>query len=161
MRRLGICFCLGLLLSSPALGGEWKVDDTISALDGSRTYVASLYSQNTIRDAAGSDQQATLLIRCSGRDLESYIAWPQNLGPGPVTMRWKADAGHFTDEIWSVSLDGSATFSESARAFLARLRSAKQAAFQVSLSNFTTLQANFDVTGVDMIVDAAIAACPG
>ncbi len=159
MRRWGIVFCLGLLLSSPALGGEWKIDDTISALDGSRTYVASLYSQNTIRDIAGTDEQATLLIRCVGGNLESYIAWPQNLGTGPVTMRWKTDAGHFADEIWSVSLDGSATFSESAGAFLAKLRSTKQATFQVSLSNFTTLQANFDVAGVDKIVDTAVAAC--
>lgn len=156
---LGIGVCLALLAPSPTFANEWKIDDTISALDGSRTYVAMLGSTNTIRDAAGGDEEATLVIRCSSGSLQTYIAWPRSLGQGPLEMRWKADAGSFTTEVWSVSADGGATFSEGARAFLGKLRGAHRAFFQLSLANFDFLQASFVLAGIDKIVNSALAIC--
>jgi len=157
---LTIGVCLALSLASPAFGNEWKIDDTISALDGQRTYVAILHSTNTIRNSGGSDEPATLAIRCRGGYLDTYIAWPQALTMGAVTIQWKADTGNSTTEVWAVSADGSTAFSESSRAFLAKLRGAHRATFQASLANFDSLQANFNVTGVEAIIDTALAACP-
>jgi hypothetical protein len=155
----GIGVCLVLLAASPVFGNEWAVNDTISPLDGSRTYAATLRSANTIRGSDGSDDLATLVIRCAGGHRESYIAWPQNMGTGSLEMRWKTDSGKVTTESWSASVDGSATFTEGARAFLGKLKGAHQANFQVSLANFDSLQANFNVAGVDDVVDAALAIC--
>jgi hypothetical protein len=157
--RIGLC--LALLAASPALGDEWRINDTISPLDGSRTYVATLQSGNTVRGSDGTDQPATFAIRCRAGQLESYVAWPQNLGTGPVEMRWKTDSGKAVSESWSVSVDGGAAFTEGTRAFLGGLRGARQVNFQVSLANFDSMHASFDVTGVDKVVEAALAVCHG
>ena len=156
--KIGIC--LAWLAASPALASDWKVDDTISALDGSRTYAATLPSSNTIRIAAGDDEPATLVVRCAATQLEAYIAWPQLVGKDALDMRWRADSGTSVAEIWSVSRDGSATFSENARALLAGLKQAQHATFQIVLANFETLQATFNVAGTDAISSAALSACP-
>lgn len=157
--RIGIC--LALLPAAPALANGWTINDTVSALDGSRTYAATLTSSNTIHTQAGSDEQATLVVRCRYNRVESYIAWPQPLGSGALDMRWKTDNGNFITEVWSVSLDGSATFSERTAAFLTRLESAHHVTFQLSLPNFDMLLADFNVTGADAVVKGAVAACHG
>jgi hypothetical protein len=156
----GFGFCLAAIAAAPALANEWRVNDTISALDGSRTYAATLQSSNTIHDPTGSDEQATLVIRCAGGLLDVYIVWPQTLGAGPLEMRWKADADKPTSEVWSVSIDRSVTFSEDPRTFLGKLRGAQDAGFQLSLANFDSLQASFHVEGTGKIADTALAACP-
>lgn len=160
--RTSLAYGIGvaLIAATPALAA-WRVDDTISPLDGSRSYAALLQSSTTLRDAAGSNEPAAMVIRCTRGYLEAYIAWPRKLGTGPLEMRWSTDAAAPTQEVWSVSVDGSATFSEATRAFLSKIRSAHQASFQLSLANFDSLQASFDVTGADKIVDTALAACAG
>jgi hypothetical protein len=155
--KIGIC--LALLWSSPALASEWKVDDTISALDGSRTYAATIQSSDTIRIAPGDDERATLVVRCVANLLEVYIAWPQAVGKDALDMHWRADGGTPLAEVWSVSRDGDATFSENARQFLANLRTAHRATFQLVLANFETLQATFNVAGTDAIANTALSAC--
>ena len=157
--RIGIC--LMLLLSSPASAGGWVVDDTISAFDGSRSYAATLQSSNMIRTPAGVGEPATLVVRCSASQLEVYIAWSQQVGKDALDMRWKTDNGNYASEIWSVSRDGGATFSENTRAFLARLGTAQHATFQLVLANFETLEASFTVTGADAIEKTALSACSG
>jgi hypothetical protein len=152
---------LALLLASPAFASDWRVDDTISALDGSRTYAAAIQSSNTIRIAAGDDERATLVVRCVANQLDAYIAWPQQIGKDALDMRWRADGGASMAEVWSVSHDGSATFSENARRFLVNLKTAHHATFQLVLANFDTLEATFDVTGADTIANTALSACPG
>jgi hypothetical protein len=160
----GISFRFGIFLvmfaAAPAHANEWRVDDTISAMDGSRTYAATLQSSNTIHDQAGSDEQATLVIRCAVGRLDVFIVWPQTLGAGPLEMRWKANADKSTSEVWSVSIDRSVTFSEDPHTFLDKLRGAQDAEFQLSLANFDSLQASFHVEGADKIVDTALVACP-
>jgi hypothetical protein len=151
--------CLALLTVTPARASDWKVDDTISALDGSRTYAATLDSIDTIRLAAGDEEHATLVVRCRSNYLETYIAWPVPVGKDALDMRWRADGGPPRPEVWSVSRDGGATFSEDARTFLANLRTVHRASFQLLLANFNTLQATFNVTGADVIVNTAASAC--
>lgn len=155
--RIGIC--LALLWVSPALAGEWKVDDTISPLDGSRTYAATLLSSDTIRISSDDDEHSTLVVRCMANVLEVYIAWPKQIGKDALDMRWRADGGPPFAEVWSVSRDGSATFSENAHVFLTNLKTAHRASFQLVLANFETLQASFNVAGADVIAGTAMAAC--
>lgn len=157
---LGIGVCVALLTASPALASDWKVDDTISALDGSRTYAATLDSTDTIRLSAGDEEHATLVVRCRSNLLEAYIAWPVPVGKDALDMRWRADNGPPKPEVWSVSRDGGATFSEDTRTFLANLRPVHRASFQLVLANFNTLQATFNVAGADVIATTALAACP-
>ena len=95
-----------------------------------------LSSSTTIRIASGDDQHATLIVRCLGNMLEAYIAWPQLIGKDALDMRWRIDNGPIIAEVWSVSRDGSATFSEDTRGLLARLRTAQHATFQIQLANF-------------------------
>ena len=156
---LGAGICLALLIVSPAFASDWKVDDTISALDGSRTYAATLTSTDTIRLSAGDEEHATLVVRCMSDLLEAYIAWPEAVGKDALDMRWRADGGPPKPEVWSVSRDGDATFSEDARTFLANLRTVHHASFQLALANFTTLQATFNVAGADVIANTAATAC--
>ncbi len=158
---LGIGICLALLVASPALANDWKVEDTISALDGSRSYTASLQSSDTIQITAGDAANSTLVVRCMSGQLEAYIAWPQQVGKDALDMRWRTDGENYTAEVWSVSRDGSATFTENTRAFLAKLKTARRATFQLVLANFETLQASFNVTGADAIANTALSACAG
>ncbi len=156
---LAVGICLALLVASPALASDWKVDDTVSALDGSRTYAATLDSNDTIRLSAGDDEHATLVVRCRSNYLEAYIAWPVPVGKDALDMRWRADGGPARPEVWSVSRDGGATFSEDARTFLANLANVHHASFQLVLANFNALQATFNVTGADVIANTAQSAC--
>lgn len=158
VRSLAVGICVASIAAAPT--GTWQVDDTISALDGSRTYAAVLRSDNVIRSTTGTNERAALVIRCRSGRLDAYISWPAALGTGPLEMQWKADGSAYT-EAWSVSVDGSGTFSEGPRALLAQIEKATHATFQVSLPNFDSLQASFTVTGADRIAKDALAACPG
>jgi hypothetical protein len=156
---LNIGICLAMLLASPASANDWKVDDTISALDGSRSYTATVQSSDTIRIIAGDEVHSTLGVRCLSNQLEAYIIWPQLVGQSALDMRWRVDGGPVFTEVWSVSRDGSATFTENIGAFLVNLSGAKRATFQLVLANFTPLQATFDVAGADAIAKSALSAC--
>lgn len=147
-----------MLAISPATASGWKVTDTVSPLDGSRTYAAQLESASTLHEPTG-DLRAQLIVRCQQGALESYIVWPQTLGSGPLNVRWHMDSSPATTDVWTVDSGTTATFSEQVRPLLAALRSAKTASFVVTLVDFTTVQASFDVTGTAPIVDTAIAAC--
>jgi hypothetical protein len=155
--RIGIC--LVVMLASPAPAGGWKVADTISALDGTRTYAAEVLSSDTIRISSEDDEHSTLVVRCMANVLEVYIAWPKQVGKDALDMRWRADGGPPFAEVWSVSRDGSATFSENARGFLANLKTAHRASFQLVLANFETLQATFNVAGADAVASTAMSVC--
>lgn len=158
-KALAIGICVASMGAAPT--GAWQVDDTISPLDGSRTYAAILRSDNTIRSAAGTNERATLVVRCRSGRLDAFIAWSTALGTGPLEMRWKADAGDTYTEVWSVSVDGGSTFSEGPRALLTQIAKASRMTFQVSLPNFDSLQASFTVSGSDQIAKDALSACPG
>ena len=160
-RRLsfGSIMLLAALAVAPARAAGWQIDDTESPLDGARSYAAQINSTNTIHEPSGADLQATFLVRCKAGVLDAYIVWPQTLGPGPLDMRWRADANAPSVDVWSVSPGMTATFSENPRALLAALRTAHNVSFQLSLANFTSLQASFDVTGIAPIADTATAAC--
>ncbi len=158
-RSIRIGICLALLWASPALASEWKVDDIISALDGTRTYAATLQSSTTIRVAAGDDERATLVVRCASNLLEAYIAWPEQVGKDALDMHWRIDNATPISDVWNVSRDGSATFTENARGLLTKLRGAQHATFQLELANFETLQATFNVAGTDTIATTAMSAC--
>jgi hypothetical protein len=143
---------------SPAFAAGWKVNDTISPLDGSRTYAAQVESASTLHEPTG-DLRATMIVRCEQGVLESYIVWPQTLGQGPLNVRWHTDSNPPTTDVWTVAPGETATFSEQTRTLLAALRSAKTVSFVVTLVDFTTVQATFDVSGATPIVDTVIAAC--
>lgn len=97
-----------LLIASTLLLGQdpWTVKDERSALDGSRSYLASVESVGTVNNAAGRPTHASLILSCvEGRQMVA-LSWPAYLGLDEVQVEWRAGDGEIRRSAFSVIRGG-------------------------------------------------------
>jgi hypothetical protein len=155
--------CAGAAHADGPPAGRWSVDESTSALDDSKTYVARLDSTNDVVSSVGRDDHATLLIRCKAGALAAYVVWPRYFGSSPVPVAWKLDAGPIARETWDVSSSGTAVgFFDPAptKALITSIRDAHRLVLQAAPYEAGPIEAVFDLDGVGVVADHALAACP-
>lgn len=166
---IALSAALGLMGMAPMMAhaeeaapGRWSVDETTSALDDSKTYVATLESANRVPNAIGREETVTLIIRCKGGTLAAYAAWPRYFGSDPVAVAWKLDDGPIVHDTWDVSSSGKSLgfFDQGLTLTLIhKLRSAHRLVMQASPYEAGSLEAVFDLGGVAEVADHALTAC--
>ncbi|MGA7675426.1 MAG: hypothetical protein WCA78_10335 [Rhizomicrobium sp.] len=138
----------------------WTVKETVSQLDNSRTYVASLDADNKIPNSIGRLDSATIIVRCKGGELEAYIAWPPFIGTEGTQAHFKFDQGPVMQQFWESSDSGTATFIPHPRDFLQSLSNSSRFVVDVDPYQSITVEAVFTTTGADKVVTQAETDCP-
>lgn len=96
----------GALRGTTVTASHGKIDETVSALDASTTYVGMLHSTNLVTNAIGRQEAVLLVIRCKAGSLSSYAAWPAYFGNEPAAVAWRLDDAPVGHDTWDVSDDG-------------------------------------------------------
>jgi hypothetical protein len=139
------------------------VEESTSALDDSKSYVAMLESTNDVPNAIGRVEHATLLIRCKAGRLVAYVALPRYFGSSPVAVAWKLDARPIAHETWDISSSGTAVgFFDPVptKQLITRIRGAHRFVLQAAPYEAGPIEAVFDLDGIDAVAEHALAACP-
>jgi len=144
--------------AQPAI--NWNVTNSVSQLTGAKSYSADLNSTNTIPNAIGRPDTATLIVRCKNSKLEAYVVWPPFMGSDSREAQYKFDDGPIWKQMWEPSSDGTATFIPQPQVFLGRLANAKKLVVDIDPYERSTVEAVFDTSGAEKVVADATTACP-
>lgn len=140
--------------------GTWNVIDETSALDGRRSYLASVESTEPLRNTAGLPSKAQLALTCTDRTLRVGIIWPAYLGTDDVRVRWAFDGGE-VQQSWVAPMRGGRNAlieGRTADRFIDQVAAGQRVVLEVSA--YSGLQeATFDLTGGAEAAAAAREAC--
>ena len=170
--RFGYAIAALVSVGTTAQAADWQVSEASSPLTGAVTVSATLDSTQPLANMLGLAQPATLVIRCSGRDLATYVIWPQVLsvfdtkpvllGAGsPETMvDWKVDNGEIAVNFWTISSEGIAAGKFTTGGALKILRKLEGAhRLVVRMTGRITQDAVFDLGEVAPVIARAEQTC--
>lgn len=157
-------------MPQPALAapGAWEVNESSSPLTHAITVSAALDSTKPLINMIGTAQNASLVLRCSGRALVIYVNWPEvvnrdseNFAGQPKTMAaWRIDNAPIQVNLWTISDTGTAAgefATRNAAKLLGTLVHARR--LVVRLSGRMTQDAVFDLEGIGEIAPRIAGAC--
>lgn len=158
------------LASRPALAapGDWEVNESSSPLTHAVSVSAALDSTKPLINMIGTAQNASLVLRCSGRALVVYVNWPEvvnrdseNFAGQPKTMAaWRIDDAPIQTNLWTISDTGTAAgefATRNAAKLLGTFVHARQ--LVVRLSGRMIQDAVFDLEGIAEIAPRIAGAC--
>lgn len=79
-----------LLQVAPA---TWTVSDSVSAVDGQRSYLAGVESQADLLNSIGRPTKALLSVGCVNDRRLVMLAWPTFLGRDETGVTWRGAVG--------------------------------------------------------------------
>lgn len=149
---------VALLLSSapPAIAapGAWIVDESASALDGQKTYMATVKSDEAIVGILGLPKHALLTFRCGKDGFFASLGWPdfigKELGEDSVVLRWKVDDGPVQKATWLATTKSVFAPGDRGLAWLKSLSQGKVLVVQVP-DQHGDQEATFQLTGIDEV----------
>lgn len=151
---------IGLIFALAVQASAWNIDDTTSALDGKRSFIAGVSSTNTVLNQAGRPQNAMLGMACSNGRRSVALAWPTYLGRDEVEVTWKVGDGLIRTDRFGVI--GSTSANLSGRAgdrFIAAMAAEGTAVIRVRAYQ-DVQEASFDLTGAAAPLATLGEACP-
>lgn len=142
--------------------GAWVIADQRSALDGARSYMAGLESQQDLRNTAGLPGKAMVSLNCVNGRRSVGIIWPAFLGSDDAVVRWKIDDGEVQQRQLPVLRGGKMMVLEGRLAdrFIDQVAGAQSVVIEVT-GYSGQQEAVFDVAGADEVAGAVRAACTG
>src|SRR4051812_42226545 len=99
----------------PVEPGAWTAHEETSALTDAHTLAEMLDSVAPISNMIGAPQRATLVFRCTGQEVNAFVAWPQVparqsqsvvLSLPETLVRWRLDQGPIQADFWVISDGG-------------------------------------------------------
>jgi type VI secretion system protein VasI len=135
---------------SSAATGSWRVETTKDPLTDSRIVLLALVSDGN---------NAMLMLRCNGKDLDAYINWNEYLGSeAVVTSRIGTAAAEQLQ--WGLSTDKKATFyPRNSKELVQSLKKVDKFIAQVTPYNESPVTAVFNVTGLSTTGTPLMEAC--
>ena len=140
--------------------GAWNVIDERAALDGRRSYLASVESVEPLSNSIGRPEKAQLALTCTNGTLRVGIIWPAYMGIDDVRVRWAFDGGEVQRGQAQVLRGGRNALIEGRAAdrFIDQVATGQQVVLEVS--GYSGLQeATFDLTGGAEAAAGAREAC--
>lgn len=139
----------------------WMQDETTSALDGAKTYLAIKAADAPVLNAAGLPDQAMLGVACRSDGVPAVsLAWPAFLGVGEVWVDAAVDGGPVRK--WTFDVRSNTAFfsgTGNARRFSQAVRGGSKITVRVHGYN-NTQEATFDLAGVQDVLNRARQRCP-
>jgi hypothetical protein len=132
------------------------------ASDGTRTAAFELEAERAVPVWMKS-VRPVLGVRCFSRNTEVFVVidWPASVEPaaGRHTVRIGFDDGDAAAQAWFESDNGQALFAPDGVAMSRRLARARTMRFGFTPYNAPPVVAEFDVTGVDEVIESVARAC--
>lgn len=138
----------------------WIVDDSTSALDGKRTFLAGRESDEPIINVVGQREKAMLALTCAASQRKVALQWPAFLGRDQVYVDWKVGDGEIKRTTFHLMSGTSAQVTgRDADALLAAFRAEQPLVMRVHGSR-SAQEATFDLEGAGAHVTTVEQACP-
>lgn len=135
--------------------GNWVVSRGTSKMDDSKRFSALLLPPD-----GEFDKDPVLSLSCQENSTRALIAWEVFLGSQDTArVQYRIDKKPAKTESWPMATDSRATFAPRDIAFAKSLRGAKTLVARVSTYSQGTRTAEFDLTGVDEVLDELAATC--
>lgn len=176
MNRRAVAVLTTALLMSPSAWahadelGRWKIDKSVSPLTNLPIFVASIQSDESLRNSIGAPDRAELVVRCKDGTLAVFVSWVQVLNTDiytpfsgtPQAMVWRRiDGGPIDYAYWDIASGGTAAGafdSRKATKFLNQLAGSRRLAIRMS-SLQGSQDASFDLSGLDQVAAEARSVC--
>lgn len=135
--------------------GNWAVSRGTSKMDDSKRFSALLLPPD-----GELNKDPVLSLSCSENSTRAIIFWESFLGSkDTVKVQYRIDKKPAKIESWPMATDNKSTFAPRDIAFAKSLRGAKTLVARVSTYSQGTRTVEFDLTGVDKVVDELAATC--
>jgi hypothetical protein len=154
MRKALILLALAGVAAAPA--DNWQITDKTSELDGKRTYIAVVQSNEAIANIIDSEEKASFGAVCDKNGFTALVHWPDFVSKAydeySVPIAWKVDDKPVVKARWdatdqSVSLSG-----QKAMKWLIGLKDAKKLVVSVP-DKHGGQEVAFDLDGIDRVLD--------
>lgn len=135
--------------------GNWVVFRGTSKMDDSKRFSALLLPPD-----GEFDKDPVLSLSCQENSTRALIAWEVFLGSqDTVKVQYRIDKKPAKTESWPMATDNKSTFAPRDIAFAKSLRGAKSLIARVNTYSQGRRTAEFDLTGVDEVLDELAATC--
>lgn len=146
--------------------GKWKVSESRSAMDDSRTVTASLRAENYV--PIWLDRSLPLLtVRCKEGSIDVYMSLGSSFSVdncgGELNqhrVRIRYDKREAFTSCWSESTDDNALFPPSARTYVVDIVASNTMRIEFTPFNASPVVAEFDVRGLSEHITKFEEACP-
>jgi hypothetical protein len=143
--------------------GAWVSSEEKSAMGDRANAVASIFSDNELRNSIGMGEKVQMLVRCADNKTDTLFMWPAFVGISDgLKVEFKIDDGPIFSHVLSPAGSGDAFGfwggSESVP-FIRRLADAKRLVVRAAGYNETSQEAIFDVTGIAKGTASVQSAC--
>ena len=154
MRKALISLALCMVAAAPA--DDWQITDKTSELDGKRTYIAVVQSNETVANIIDSQEKASFGTVCDKNGFSALVHWPDFVAKAydeySVPIAWKVDDKPVVKARWdatdqSVSLSG-----QKAMKWLIGLKDAKKLVVSVP-DKHGGQEAVFILDGINRVID--------
>jgi hypothetical protein len=127
---------------------RWVFSETVDAMDGRKTSVASLHSLvgDVIIRCRGAELQRDLL--CRRGKMDAYVATDNIVDDQSPSVRVRFDGGQPIRETWSRSADYKGMFASNPRQFMAEIMKSNKFLIEYSPYQRTPQTLDFDVGGL-------------
>lgn len=135
--------------------GNWAVSRGTSKMDDSKRFSALLLPPD-----GELNKDPVLSLSCLENSTRAIIFWESFLGSkDTVKVQYRIDKKPAKIESWPMATDNKSTFAPRDIAFAKSLRGAKTLVARVPTYSQGTRTVEFDLTGVDAVVDELAATC--
>jgi hypothetical protein len=161
---LGALVAIGLLWSpARAQPGAWMVSDTTSALDGDRSFTATVAGDMPVTDILGRDAPPHFGFSCGKNGLFVTVLWPafvqKEYDEHNVRVVWKLDDSPVQTSSWFADTQAVSLLGNNALRWLTDAAKAKKLIIRVP-DQYGGQEATFALDGIaDLVAKVAARGC--
>jgi hypothetical protein len=135
--------------------GAWEVTEKTSTLDGSVSYLALLYADNTVTGLRGRDEKPILGVECDHLGFFFNLVWPARVDVAKkeytATLTWRTDDGPVRESDWRATKHGLSQMGNSGLDWARRWSTAKTLVVRVP-DKEGDQEATFHLAGLEQVV---------
>ena len=155
MRRICLAIALAAMATAAmAQATGWMIQDKVSPLDGAKSYMAAVQSNEMLTDRWGHPLKATVGFICNSQGLSAAVVLPDFVEShmGLLDVAWKVDDGAVQQERWGATKLGGVVQGQVALTMLRTWSSAKRLVMRVQ-DRHGIEDVTFDIGGANVVYD--------
>lgn len=138
--------------------GKWKLTESTSPIDDSKTIKLSLTTKDKVRAGIQSGSPI-LILRCMEDKTSLYVDWGTFISTADPRITLRVDKDKATSEYWRVASNHEVSFSPNAIPAIKSMVGKNNLMLQVTPFSDQTYTVNFDITGLDNAIKPLRDAC--
>lgn len=169
LQRL-VCFD-GVAANVDAAGGQdhasseeegdskWSIEESVSSIDGKKSVVAIILSDNESPNIIGRNERSGIAIRCNENKTEVIFSPPNFIGLDGASVTYRIDQGAPIKQWWSSSTNGRGAFAGKPISFIREMSSGKTLAIRIGSGGAPPQEAVFTIGDMSDAIAKVSSAC--